>query len=117
LDIIQSDGTLPFPGNSLARFWNGVSDGAGPSSALLSEVNKGINRPSWLPVSKGNMKSLVSGQWHYIFNGDGVEELYDFENDLDESRDLAKAEGSRIILERLRHELKLSLSSMDLDET
>ena len=46
--------------------------------------------PDWFPVSKGDMHSVVSGGFHYILNGNGVAELYDFNDDVWEQDDLAK---------------------------
>ena len=54
---------------------------------------------------KGDMKSLVMDGMHYIKNGDGREELYDFESDPAEERDLAGSEEGRRALERFRRSL------------
>ena len=40
----------------------------------------------------GDMKSLVSGRWHFISGGPG-EELYDIDSDPSEMDDLARRAG------------------------
>jgi arylsulfatase A-like enzyme len=93
-----------FPGNSLTRHWEEGTIHAA-ETPLLMLVSRGINNPEWWPVSKGDMKSLLADGLYYIRNGDGREELYDFENDVLEERDLAgTAEGQRA-LERFRKDL------------
>ncbi len=51
--------------------------------------------PGWtrkdFPVFKGEMTSLVRSSLHYIRNGDGRKELYDFMSDSLGRRDLASA--------------------------
>ena len=42
------------------------------------------------PISKGNLQSLVSTDHHYIKNGNGKEELYDWQADPWEQSDLSK---------------------------
>jgi len=58
---------------------------------LLSEVSPGFPRPAWYPVSKGEMRSFVVDRYHYIVNGDGREELYDFMADPSKTNNLAIA--------------------------
>jgi hypothetical protein len=48
------------------------------------------------------MISVVSGPYHYIRRGDGVEELYDIEADLAETADLAARAEMAPVLTRLR---------------
>lgn len=96
----------PFPGRSLAFQWAGDALAA-PSGeeSLLSE----IDLPPELdpnggrsPVCRGPMLSLVADGWHYIRNGDGREELYDFKGDPDETRDLSGSAEKAAVLESLR---------------
>jgi arylsulfatase A-like enzyme len=105
MDLVKFDGAPPFPGDSLVQYWNGERFPGRSATTLLSEVNKGINQVEWLPVMKGDMKSLVMEGIRYIKNGDGREELYDFENDPAEERDLADSEEGRRALERFRRSL------------
>ena len=55
-----------------------------------------------MPVMEGDMTSLVAGRYHYIKNGDGSEELYDFESDPEEKGDLGDSEKGRELLARFR---------------
>ncbi len=96
----------PFPGRSLARFWD-PAPGRGDSSAelLLSEgIRRGEGDRSlkWPPVVRGPMHSLVADGKIYIRNGDGVEELYDLEADPAEAHDLSGSADSRVALEGFR---------------
>ncbi len=54
---------------------------------MLSE----LSHDSWrvgTPVAKGEMKSIITGEMHYIRNGDGTEDVYDLRNDSVELNDL-----------------------------
>jgi arylsulfatase A-like enzyme len=102
MDLVKLEGAPWFPGNSLSRHWNGATHAADSKSLLLAEISKGINMPEWLPVMKGNMVSLVADGHSYIRNGDGREELYDFESDPGEEQDLSRSEKSRKAIERFR---------------
>ena len=91
LDLAGLDGVRRFPGWSLSRYWTGAG---GESSPLLSEVSKGYNTPPAVPVSRGPMRSLVGRGMHYILNGDGEEELYDYQTDDAETTNLLHSEDS-----------------------
>jgi arylsulfatase A-like enzyme len=83
-----------FPGTSLTGLWNPdiASSGQPP---LLSEVSRVSGQPAWFPASKGDMKAVFQGGFHYILNGDGVEELYNLAEDPNEQADLAKVPQHR----------------------
>jgi arylsulfatase A-like enzyme len=103
MDVLELQGESPFPGESLARFWRGPRDPARPNEGpLLSEVNRLPNVPLWLPVSRGDMKSLLVDGWRYILNGDGQEEVYDMAKDSWEQRDLSDTDEGSQLLPRLR---------------
>jgi hypothetical protein len=53
-------------------------------------------------VSKGNLKSVAQAGLRYIRNGDGRAELYDFDNDVLEKRDLAADSSYAERLDRFR---------------
>jgi len=110
LDLLTLEEVSPFPGVSLARYWSDDYNPNNMTATLLSEVSQGINMEPWLPVMKGDMTSLVAEGLHYIKNGDGREELYDFENDPDEERDLATSDEGRRLLAQFRMSLDLILS-------
>jgi len=93
----------PFPGTSLRRVWDPASGARGVDiSPALSELNFAPRQPEWFPISKGDMKSVVSAGMHYIRNGDGSEELYDYEGDPWERADLASDAKRQAVLEQLR---------------
>jgi len=104
-DLAGLPGPMPFPGASLAIHWAGSTEAGRSSSPLLAEVRKGINLDPRLPVSRGDMHSLIEEGWHYIRNGDGQEELYDVERDPGELENLAEADGGTL-LARFRAELE-----------
>ncbi len=99
LDLVRARDEQRIPGTSLAAMW---SDPAARGDPLLSEVRKGINTARHVPVTKGDMKSLIESAHHYIRNGDGREELYDLTTDPAELTDLAPAEQARPALLRSR---------------
>lgn len=56
--------------------------GGGPTRRfVLAELEPQGDMDWWVPVNRGPMKSLLSGRFHYILNGDGTEELYDIVDD------------------------------------
>ncbi len=110
LDVVGIDQAAPFPGASLARHWRGTALGETP---LLSEVRQGHNLPPSQPVSRGPMKSLLNERMHYILNGDGAEELYEYVSDPSEETNLAEAADSARfgpVLERFRADLTALLA-------
>ena len=93
----------PFPGASLKRFWENLSGStAVVPSPVLAELNFARRQPDWFPISKGDMKSVVSAGLHYIRNGDGSEELYDYQGDPWERANLAPDAEHHSDLEQLR---------------
>lgn len=84
---IDPEQSRVFPGQSLADLWE--ADPASYDSPLLSGVSAGVRMPDWMPIMRGDMASIVHDGFHYILNGDGVEELFAFDDDPAEDRDLA----------------------------
>ena len=79
-----------FPGESLTRYWQQAAQqelAAAPSSINIAPIVS----PHATPDKKAVIQSLVANRFHYIENPDGKKELYDLQNDPDETRDLAKA--------------------------
>lgn len=105
VDLLGLAAESPFPGRSLAATWSSSSGDAASTDWLVSEValppeadpNGGRS-----PVCRGPMLSLVADGWHYIRNGDGREELYDFKHDTDETHDLAGLADKAEVLRTLR---------------
>jgi arylsulfatase A-like enzyme len=109
LDVVGLRNDSPFPGKSLAGYWNAdPTFKKPPVDPVLTQValresvsnNKG-RAPAW----RGPMKSLVADGNVYILNADGDEELYDLTADPREIKDLAETAASGPILERFRNTL------------
>jgi arylsulfatase A-like enzyme len=96
LDLVHHGRSAPLPGRSLARFW---SRGDTAPDTIVAGESQERNQPAWYPVSRGDLLSVAFGGWRYIRNeGDGTEELYDFENDLLERWNLiGTMEGDRLL--------------------
>jgi arylsulfatase A-like enzyme len=106
LELAGLDEASGFPGTSLSRSWGGSGATAG---ALLSEVRQGHNTPDSVPISRGPMKSLVGRGMHYVVNGDGEEELYDYVVDDAETTNLLSSADSAAVgpvVSWFRQELK-----------
>lgn len=97
-----------FPGRSLKSFWiESKSQEMEKNEPILSE----LTHAPWMkemPISKGDMKSIIIDNIHYILNGDGSEEVYDLRDDPVELSDLIEtshgkeaAEKARIVLKQL----------------
>jgi arylsulfatase A-like enzyme len=104
----------PFPGRSLARFWNQQNGGPQPAfEPLLMEMD----RPALLtnqgrePVAKGPMQALVAGGMHYIRTGDGGEKLFALIADPEERTNLAGLPGAAVSLEGFRGALRSLLGT------
>ncbi len=110
VDVLGLDAGSPFPGSSLARFWNGIPPKAplrnAPADAALAEVVPGdpLYRDNWgLPKKTWPLGSLNQGEWSYIRReGDLREELFDLRRDTGEQRNLAGDPAARSTLERMR---------------
>jgi len=110
IDLVGMGKQVRVPGRSLGRHWNGMTRAEIEAEKHVSEILVGKKKPDWWPPSwpvyKGGMKSLVSGGFHYIKNGDGREELYDFERDSLEQHDLSRTENGSRVIEQMRQSLK-----------
>ncbi|MEO8139179.1 MAG: sulfatase [Gemmatimonadota bacterium] len=101
LELAQVGSGGRIPGQSLAWAW---TDAAAPSPALaFSEVSRGKGSAR-VPSAKGDMYSVVADSFHFIRNGDGVEELYQIHADPLEAEDLIHR-ASPAVVGSLRAEL------------
>jgi arylsulfatase A-like enzyme len=118
VDLLAIGGKTNFPGDTLARYWDGKRDSeVAEKKPLLFELEFAPNLPQRYPVSKGNLKALLVGQSYYIKNGDGLEELYDLANDPGQQRDLVRSGGATRDLDSFRVALEQFSHSTDQSQT
>jgi len=108
IDVTGVADTQSIPGLSLRTRWQPADPSASVSrnSAVVSAVSHGVNSPVTVPVSRGDMISVVADGWHYIKDGWGTEELYDFNSDVAEEKNAAQAPGAADTLMRIRELLR-----------
>jgi arylsulfatase A-like enzyme len=110
VDLLGLNVRSPFPGDSLARYWNGKSATAGadfgPSEQALAEVvpNEAmIHDPAPMANKGWPLAALIEGGWTYIRRGGDVrEELFHLLKDAGEQHNLATDPAARSMLERMR---------------
>ncbi len=90
----------PLPGTSLTATWSGAA--ATATSPLIAEVTQAPNVDPAYRTSRGAMTSLTDSAWHYIKNGDGQEELFEWR--VDATRDVVASDAAD---ERLRRRARL----------
>jgi arylsulfatase A-like enzyme len=96
-----TDDDAVFPGSSLARFWTPGRQGLLTSTLHASLVPApGQTQPT--PSARGPMRSIIEDPYHYILNGDGAEELYDYRTDPGELRNLVGSAAAEAVLPRFR---------------
>jgi hypothetical protein len=102
---VECDGC--FPGQSLARHWtpDDAARGVAPASPAFAEVSRGIRIPDRYPNAKGDLKSLIAGNLHYVVTSDGAEELYDLVADPREERNLVGNADAAPALDGFRRQL------------
>jgi arylsulfatase A-like enzyme len=113
VDVLDLEAGSPFPGSSLARYWDRKPTTPPPtptpSDPVLSEVlpgfatyvdDHGLPRKSW-PLG-----ALNDGDWSYIRREGNVhEELFRVGQDAWEQRNLARDPAAQPVLERMRQAL------------
>ena len=102
-DLLDLD-REPFPGRSLARFWDRNAPGR-QEARVVSEVGAVNGAPGWYPIREGDMRSLVEGGYHLIRRGSGRLELFDLRHDIAEHADLAGDPRFAGVVERMRRVL------------
>jgi arylsulfatase A-like enzyme len=112
IDLLGLGPDHPFTGRSLARYWQPRSPGV-PLLAdpLLMETTKPelIINGGREPAARGPMKALVAAGMHYIQMGDGSEELYNINSDVEEKDNLAQGGYQLPVVVELRNLLDLML--------
>ena len=112
MDLLGLQAASPFPGSSLTAYLDNAGNAsAGNDEILLSEVTHISSRPSYYPISKGDMKSIEFDGLRYIQNSDGTEELYDFNTDPEEKNNLVNTLEGQAALPQFRSLLESILST------
>jgi arylsulfatase A-like enzyme len=110
VDVLGLKAGAPFPGSSLARFWNAkepaAERGRASTDPALAEVlpNDGSNRDSaGLPQKRWPLGAVIEEDWSYIrHEEDHREELFHLRADAKEQRNLAGDPAAVATLERMR---------------
>jgi len=102
VDLLGLEQGSPFPGRSLARYFDSARIDQSARQPILSELQTAGGLPDWYPVSKGDMKAIVYDGMRYIRGGAGIEELYDYAGDPWERRDLSDSPAFRQYLTKFR---------------
>jgi arylsulfatase A-like enzyme len=113
MDVIGAPSAAPLAGETLAPLWQtGLGDRAmQPSEPLLSELTPNMFGHPKDPTRRGLMNSVIDDSLHYILNGDGVEELYNWRVDPDETTNLAEISPEHPGLQKMRDLLEKSLAA------
>ena len=109
VDVLGLKADAPFPGESLARFWNGPSalpaQRASNGQALAEVVPLDIFNPdpAQLRGPRWPLAALVAEGWTYIRReGDVREELFRLDADPRETRNLARDPSKQLTVEGMR---------------
>jgi arylsulfatase A-like enzyme len=112
VDVLGLENRSPFPGNSLARYWNGSTRSLGEPGApqgALSEVVPldPLNPdPAQLVTQPWPLAAMSDGEWTYIRrDGEIREELFHLREDASEQHNLAGDPAHGPTLERMRKAL------------
>ena len=113
VDVLGLEAGFPFPGSSLARYWDGRPTTPplprAPFDLALSEVVPGFATnvdEDGLPKKTWPLGALNDGDWSYIRReGNVYEELFRLGQDAGERNNLARDPAARPALERMRQAL------------
>ena len=99
VELTDDDRKPPFPIVSLAQLWKTSRDSEWPfPESDLAQLPWNPKAPNYV----GAMRSMVSPQFHYIWNEKLGEELYDWRTDPQEQHDLAKNKEFSTVLQVFR---------------
>ena len=87
LDLAGLEVDSPFPGASLVAILAVTLASRTRGSDGLRSADDPV--PSTTPSARGTMYSVIADPYHYILNGDGIEELFNYRADPLEQRNLA----------------------------
>lgn len=86
-----------------ARGGAGAASGAG--SPIVAELAQGQNVDSAFPNARTGLRAILDQRYHYVRNGFGAEELFDYVADPEERTNLAAAPDLTDVMARLRRTL------------
>jgi arylsulfatase A-like enzyme len=114
MDLLGGADSAPLPGESLAGLLTGKA-GEMRTGAVLSELSPGRFKsgPPGYPTTGGGLKSLVTDEWHFIVSESGRTELYRWRKDPQEAHNLADGPEARAVVEQLKRQLDVLLTSGD----
>ena len=72
VDLLDLDADAPFPGTSMARYWNREAPVASSSDPVLAELVPGDARyrdAYGLPLKTWPMGAMKEGEWSYVRSG------------------------------------------------
>jgi hypothetical protein len=111
MEFLNLPASSPFPGESLAGLMARAIDKP-TSNVALSELSPGRFKsgPPNYPTTAGGLKSLVTAEYHLIVSESGRAELYRWQDDPQEARNLADDPQLQPVVERLKQQLETLLS-------
>lgn len=99
-----------FPGRSLARYWHNPAPTDDPEPVLAELARPRRDMPPEWPITRGDMKTLVTDRWQYIEWAGGSSQIFDFRADPREERDLSNTDEGRRMAAILREQLRRILA-------
>lgn len=96
-------------GTSLARYWSAANGSGCCADTLFASVRYAPRSPTWAPISRGDMSSVVLDGHHLIRDGARREELYDVMGDPLASRDQRGDPAQGVVASRLSAALESAI--------
>ncbi len=109
-DLLDLD--TSFPGRSLAALWRDPAAAAAWNEPVLAELARPRRDlpPEW-PITRGDMKTLVTDRWQYLEWPDGSAQLFNLQSDPRLERDLAATPEGRAVTVAFHAQLQQILAS------
>jgi arylsulfatase A-like enzyme len=100
-DLLALPRAAPFPGSSLVGRIGPPSPAVPPVLAVAEVSPKLKDRmepgDELAPIARGPMRCAVSDQYHYILNGDGIEELYRYVDDPEQTTNVIEQVDATVL--------------------
>jgi len=109
MDLVGAGDSRLFPLPPLSRHWNASRDHA-DRGHVVAELARFRNQHEERPSTHGAIRSLVSGQWHYIVHEKFGCALFDVTRDPKELEDLAGRPGFGEVVQQLSGQLAASVA-------